>query len=155
MKVLLSWLHELAPVGDDADALTELMNDLGLAVDDVEVVGQPVDGVIVARVLALRPHPDAKNVHRVDVDAGDGESLQVWCGAFNMQVGDLVPLATVGTTMPNGMQIGRRKILGEASNGMLCSPVELGMGSDAGGILILPSGLPVGAPLWEALGGRP
>ena len=72
-----------------------------------------------------------------------------------MQVGDLVPLATVGTTMPNGMQIGRRKILGEASNGMLCSPVELGMGSDAGGILILPSGLPVGAPLWEALAVAP
>ena len=79
----------------------------------------------------------------------------MWCGAFNMQVGDLVPLATVGTTMPNGMQIGRRKILGEASNGMLCSPVELGMGSDAGGILILPSGLPVGAPLWEALAVAP
>ena len=151
MKVLLSWLNELAPVGDDADALAELMNDLGLAVDDVHRVGQPVEGVVVARVLALRPHPDAKNVQRVDVDAGDGSPLQVWCGAFNMQVGDLVPLATVGTTMPNGMQIGRRKILGEASNGMLCSPVEIGMGADSGGILILPSELPVGAPLWEAL----
>ena len=155
MKVLLSWLNELAPVGGDVDELAELMNDLGLAVDDVDRVGQPVDGVVVARVQALRPHPDAKNVQRVDVDAGDGDALQVWCGAFNMRVGDLVPLATVGTTMPNGMQIGRRKILGEASNGMLCSPVELGMGTDAGGILILPSGLPVGAPLWDALAVAP
>ena len=155
MKVLLSWLNELAPVGDDVDELAELMNDLGLAVDDVDRVGQPVDGVVVARVQALRPHPDAKSVQRVDVDAGGGNALQVWCGAFNMRVGDLVPLATVGTTMPNGMQIGRRKILGEASNGMLCSPVELGMGTDAGGILILPSGLPVGAPLWDALAVAP
>ncbi|HTN81441.1 MAG TPA: phenylalanine--tRNA ligase subunit beta [Acidimicrobiales bacterium] len=152
MRVLLSWLNELAPVGDDADALAALMNDLGLAVDDVDRVGEAVDGVIVAKVLALRPHPDAKHVQRVDVDTGDGEALQVWCGAFNMKVGDLVPLATVGTTMPNGMQIGRRKILGEASNGMLCSPVEIGFGADAGGIFILPPDLPLGAPLWDALG---
>ena len=69
-----------------------------------------------------------------------------------MAVGDLVPLATVGTTMPNGMKIGRRKIRGEWSNGMLCSPVELGFGDEAGGILILPPDLPVGAPLCEALG---
>ncbi len=151
MKVVLSWLHELAPVGDDADALAELMNDLGLAVDDVDAVGQPVEGVVVAKVLALRPHPDANHVQRVDVDTGDGEALQVWCGAFNMQVGDLVPLATVGTTMPNGMKIGRRKILGEPSNGMLCSPVEIGFGAESGGIFILPADLPLGAPLWEAL----
>jgi phenylalanyl-tRNA synthetase beta chain len=152
MRVLLSWLNELAPVGDDVDALAELMNDLGLAVDDVDRVGEPVEGVVVAKVLALRPHPDANHVQRVDVDAGDGQPLQVWCGAFNMQVGDLVPLATVGTTMPNGMKIGRRKILGEPSNGMLCSPVEIGFGAEAGGILILPPDLPVGVPLWEALG---
>ena len=150
MRALLSWLNELAPVGNDADTLAELMNDLGLAVDDVDRVGEPVEGVVVARVLALRPHPDANHVQRVDVDAGDGQPLQVWCGAFNMQVGDLVPLATVGTTMPNGMKIGRRKILGEPSNGMLCSPVEVGFGTEAGGILILPPDLPVGAPLWEA-----
>ena len=152
MRVLLSWLNELAPVGSDADALGELMNDLGLAVDDVEQVGAAVEGIVVAKVLALRPHPDAKQVQRVDVDTGDGEPLQVWCGAFNMKVGDLVPLATVGTTMPNGMQIGRRKILGEPSNGMLCSPVEIGFGDEAGGIFILPGELPLGAPLWEALG---
>jgi phenylalanyl-tRNA synthetase beta chain len=151
MKIVLSWLNELAPVGADADALAELMNDLGLAVDDVDAVGQPVEGVIVARVLALRPHPDANHVQRVDLDTGDGESLQVWCGAFNMQVGDLVPLATVGTTMPNGMKIGRRKILGEPSNGMLCSPDEIGFGAESGGILILPADVPVGSPLWEAL----
>jgi len=58
VKIVLSWLNELAPVGGDADALAALMNDLGLAVDDVDRVGQPVEGVIVARVLALRPHPD-------------------------------------------------------------------------------------------------
>ena len=152
MKVLLSWLNELAPLGDDADALAELMNDLGLAVDDVDRIGQPVDGVIVAKVLALRPHHDANKVQRVDVDTGKGEALQVVCGAFNMRAGDLVPLATLGTTMPNGMEIGRRKMRGEWSNGMLCSSRELGLGDDHAGILLLPADLPLGEPVFAALG---
>src|SRR5919107_1640986 len=75
-----------------------------------------------------------------------GEQMQVACGAFNMTAGDLVPLATVGTTMPNGMEIGRRKMRGEWSNGMLCSARELGLGGDHAGIHILPAGLPVGVP---------
>ena len=72
------------------------------------------------------PTPNADKIQLVDVDAGDGEALQIGCGAFNMAVGDLVPLATVGTTMPNGMEIGRRKLRGEWSNGMLCSRPRAG-----------------------------
>ena len=105
-----------------------------------------------ARVLATRPHPDADKVHLVDVDVGDGEALQIVCGAFNMAAGDLVPLATLGTTMPDGMAIGRRKMRGEWSNGMLCSARELGLGGDHSGILVLPEGLEVGAPFVEAMG---
>ena len=78
--------------------------------------------------LALREHPDADKIQLVDVDAGDGEPLQICCGAFNMAVGDLVPLATVGTTMPGGMEIGRRKLRGQWSNGMLCSQPRAGPG---------------------------
>ena len=69
-----------------------------------------------------------------------------------MAAGDLVPLATIGTVMPDGMEIGRRKVRGEWSNGMLCSAAELGLGEDHEGILILPADLPVGAPLAEAMG---
>ncbi|HKY13594.1 MAG TPA: phenylalanine--tRNA ligase subunit beta, partial [Microthrixaceae bacterium] len=85
-------------------------------------------------------------------DAGDGEALQVCCGAFNMQVGDLVPLATVGAKMPGGMEIARRKLRGEWSNGMLCSSRELELGDDHGGILVLPADLDVGAGFAEAMG---
>ena len=152
MRVLLSWLHEFAPIGDDVDALADEMSALGLAVEDVIRVGTAVDGVIVARVLETRAHPDADKVHLVDVDTGNGEALQIVCGAFNMQAGDLVPLATLGTTMPNGMEIGRRKMRGEWSNGMLCSPRELGLGDDHAGILILDPALPVGEALFDALG---
>jgi phenylalanyl-tRNA synthetase beta chain len=152
MKVLLSWLRDFAPIEGDPVALGEAMSDLGMAVEEMELLGAGFDGIVVARVLETRPHPDADRVQLVDVDTGDGEALQVVCGAFNMQAGDLVPLATVGTAMPNGMEIGRRKMRGEWSNGMLCSAPELGLPGDAGGIHILPAGLPLGAGLREALG---
>ncbi len=152
MKVLLSWIRDFAPIEGDPVALGEQMSDLGMAVEQLDILGEGLDGVVVARVLATRPHPNADKIQLVDVDTGDGEALQIACGAFNMAAGDLVPLATVGTTMPNGMEIGRRKLRGEWSNGMLCSARELGLGSDHGGIHILPAGLPVGTSFVEAMG---
>ena len=90
MKVLLSWLREFAPdIDGDPEHLGEVLSDLGLAVEELSHVGQGLDGIVVAEVLATRPHPDADRIHLVDVDAGDGEALQVCCGAFNMAVGDL------------------------------------------------------------------
>ncbi len=152
MRILLSWLRELAPVEGDPAGLAETMSDLGMAVESMERVGEGLDGIVVARVLSLRPHPRADRIQLVDVDPGDGEALQICCGAFNMQVGDLVPLATVGTVMPDGLEIQRRKLRGEWSNGMLCSATELQLGADAAGILVLDASLPVGAPLADALG---
>src|SRR5215510_2799674 len=140
MKVLLSWLRDFAPIEGDPVALGEAMSDLGMAVEEMVLLGTGFDGIVVARVLATRPHPDADRVQLVDVDAGDGEPLQVVCGAFNMAAGDLVPLATIGTVMPSGLKIGRAKKRGEWSNGMLCSAAELNLGGDAGGIYILPRG---------------
>src|SRR5581483_8787820 len=152
MKALLSWLREFAPLDMSPDDIGDAFGALGTPVEDVEHVGEGLDGVVVARVLHLRPHPDADRIQLVDVDAGDGEALQICCGAFNMREGDLVPLATIGTTMRNGMTISRRKLRGEWSNGMLCSPPELGLSGDAGGILVLSAGLQPGTPLREALG---
>ena len=152
MKVLLSWLRDFAPIEGDPAALAEHLSDLGTAVERLDVLGRNLDGVVVARVLATRPHPNADKVQLVDVDACDGEALQIVWGAFNMAAGDLVPLATIGTVMPDGMEIGRRKVRGEWSNGMLCSAAELGLGDDHEGILILPPDLEPGAPLAEAMG---
>jgi phenylalanyl-tRNA synthetase beta chain len=130
------------------------MTSLGLAVEGVDRIGDTVDGVVTARVLRLEQHPDAAKVQRVYVDAGDGVERHVWCGAFNMAEGDVVPLATLGTTMPNGMTIERRGILGIDSEGMLCAPDELGLGSDHSGIMILPAGTELGVPYGEAIGVR-
>ena len=141
MKVLLSWLREFAPdLPDDPSAIGDALSALGTPVEEMQLIGQGLDGIVVARVLELRAHPDADRIQLVNVDAGDGEALQICCGAFNMAVGDLVPLATIGTVMPSGMEIARRKLRGEWSNGMLCSPPEIGLPGDGGGILILGDG---------------
>ena len=152
MKVLLSWLREFSPIEGPPEGIAEDLSDLGLAVEDMVTFAPAPDGIVVARVAGLRSHPDADRIQLVDVDAGDGEMLQVCCGAFNMSVGDLVPLATVGTTMPGGLEIRRRKMRGQLSEGMLCSTAELDMGADADGIMILPADLELGGDLTAALG---
>ncbi len=154
MLVPLSWLRDFAPIEGDPAELAATLSNLGLVVDGVQRVGGEIDGVVVARVLALRPHPDADKIQLVDVDPGDGGPLQIACGAFNFAVGDLVPLATVGTVLPDGTGIGRRKLRGEWSNGMLCSAAELGLPDPEGGrgILVLPAeGAAPGTPVSDAL----
>jgi phenylalanyl-tRNA synthetase beta chain len=156
MKVLLSWLRDFAPIEGDPVEIGEQLSDLGMAVEQIHRLGEGLEGIVVAKVLATRRHPNADKIQLVDVDAGDGEALQIACGAFNMQPGDLVPLATVGTVMPDGMDVGRRKMRGEWSNGMLCSARELGLGDDHGGIYILSPGIAAaGAPFAEAMGIEP
>ena len=152
MRIVLSWLNDLVAVGDDAPALAAALTQLGMQVEHITHVGSTVDGVITARVLRTERHPDAAKVHRVWVDAGDGVERHVWCGAFNMQADDIIPLATPGTTMPDGRVIEPRPILSIESQGMLCSAHELGLGDDHSGILIMAPGTPLGLPYGEALG---
>ncbi|MEZ5226445.1 MAG: phenylalanine--tRNA ligase subunit beta [Acidimicrobiales bacterium] len=151
MKVLLSWMQQFAPIEGDPAELAETLTDLGLVVEEVSTVGADLDGIIVAKVLELAPHPEADRIQVVQVDTGDGTPLQICCGAFNMAVGDLVPLATIGTTMPGGMEIAQRKLRGQMSNGMLCSPAELELAADADGIMVLDPSLTLGQPITEAL----
>ena len=152
MRVVLSWMSEFADLPDDPALIAEACGSLGLSVESIETVGSDLEGVVVAKVLDVRAHPDADRIRLVDVDAGDGEALQIACGASNLEPGILVPLATIGTVMPDGMEIARRKMRGEWSNGMLSSAKELGLGDDHEGILHLSGDLPLGAPVGEALG---
>ena len=152
MKIVHSWLLDLVALTEDRDSIAFVLSDLGLAVESVDEVGSTVPGVVTARVLKTERHPDAAKVHRVFVDIGDGIERHVWCGAFNMSAGDVVPLATPGTAMPDGRLIEPKPILGIRSDGMLCSANELGLGTDHSGILILPPDTALGVPYGEALG---
>ena len=152
MLVPLSWLREFAPFDLEPKELGLVFDDLGMVVEGVEHIGAGLDGVVVARILSIEPIAGLDRVRMTTVDAGDGEPLEVACGAWNIEPGDVVPLATIGTTLPNGMTIGRRKLKKVYSNGMLCSAIELGLGEDADGILQLDTSTALGTPIKEALG---
>ncbi len=152
MLVPLSWLRDFAPFDLDPKALGLVFDDLGMVVEGVEYVGGNLDGVVVAKILSIEPIPGLDRVRMTTVDAGNGEALEVACGAWNIEPGDVVPLATIGTTLPNGMTIARRKLKKVYSNGMLCSAIELGLGSDADGILQLDKSWSLGLPITDALG---
>lgn len=155
MRIPLSWLRDFAPFDAPVDDLAGHLSDLGLAVEGIERVGAGLGDILVARVVATRAHPRADRVQLVDVDAGDGQVLQVVCGAFNFGPGDRVPLAPAGARLPGGLEIGRRRVRGEWSDGMLCSGKELGVSDDHEGILVLPQGLLPGSPFTEAMGITP
>ncbi len=153
MKLSLAWLREMVPVPENVEELTAIFNGLGLEVEGVERIGEGLAGIVTAKVRAIRAHPNADKIRLVDViTVPDGEALQIACGAWNFFEGDIVPLATLGSTMPDGMAIERRKMRGEWSNGMLCSTRELGLGDDHAGILRLDPSTALGLPITEALG---
>src|SRR5262245_44799099 len=122
----------------------------GLPVDQVEAPAAIPPTVVVARILESRPHPNADRLSVCRVDAGSGE-LTIVCGAPNARTGLYSPLATIGTTLPNGVTVKEAKIRGEKSQGMLCAEDELGLGPDHDGIIELEPATP-GTPVSEILG---
>jgi phenylalanyl-tRNA synthetase beta chain len=154
VKVLLSWLREFAPTDLSADELAELLTAKGAEVESVERPWAGLEGVVVARVLDVRVHPDADKLCVARVDAGtEAGEVEVVVGVRNMAPGDLVPLAPPGARVPVRPEpLERRDVRGVASNGMLCSAWELAISPDHGGILVLPPDTPVGADVKRQLG---
>src|SRR5262249_18289116 len=151
MKVSVEWLSEFVSPLPAPEELARRLTRAGLEVEGMERPAEALQGVVVARIAAAAPHPGAEKLTVTQVEAG-GERLQIVCGAKNFQVGDLVPLATVGTTLPGRPSIQRASLRGVESHGMLCSGKELGLSDDASGLLILPKELVPCTPLAQALG---
>lgn len=151
MRVSRRWLAEFIdlPTQDPAE-LADLFAGLGHEVEGVETLEVPFTGVEIARVEAIRPHPDADKIRLVTVDRGTG-TQEVVCGAWNFEVGDVVTLATVGAVLPGGFEIGARQIRGVVSEGMICSERELGFGDDHEGILVLTGAYELGRDFAEYL----
>lgn len=150
MKVSLSWLKEYVPVEMAVPELSHALTMAGLEVDAVTDRYEHLSGVIVGRITDVRPHPNADKLQLCDVDAGAG-TVAVVCGAPNVFTGMVAPLALPGFTLPNGSALKKGKIRGERSEGMLCSGTELGLDSDASGIMALAESLTPGTPLIKAL----
>jgi phenylalanyl-tRNA synthetase beta chain len=136
VKISLNWLREFVELNESADELRPTLDDLGLVVEGIEYVGEGLDDVVVARIDEIKDIEGADRVRLVVVDAGDGP-LEIVCGATNFAVGNFVPLAPVGATLPGGFEIAQRTMRGVTSNGMLCSGRELGLGDDHRGLMIL------------------
>jgi phenylalanyl-tRNA synthetase beta chain len=156
VRVPLSWLTDFAPFQGDPADLAAALDDLGLVVEGTERVGEDLDDVVVVRVDEIAAIEGADKIRRVVVDDGAGP-VEVVCGAWNFEVGDLVPLAPVGAVLPGGVTMARRTMRGVVSNGMLCSGRELRISEDHEGILRL-NDVPGAAPgvrLTVALGLEP
>ncbi len=152
MKFSENWLRELVEIKADRAALAHALTMAGLEVEELTVLGEGLAGVVVAEIVATEKHPEADRLQVCKVDAGQGELLQIVCGAPNARVGIKVPLAMVGATLPGGMSIKAAKLRGVESFGMLCSAKELGIDADASGLLELPLDAPVGQLLADYLG---
>ncbi len=151
MKLPLSWLKEHTPLTDSAAVIADNLIRLGHEVEGIEEPRGAVKGVRVGLIIEMKPHPDADRLKLLKVDIGEADLLSIVCGASNMSEGDKVPVATIGTTLPNGLKIKKGKIRGETSFGMCCSEAELGLAEDAAGLLILPSDASAGAEVGETL----
>src|SRR5947207_11506974 len=117
----------------------------GIETKYIATRGANIDKVIVSQITSSSRHPDADRVTVCEVDDGGRTKRQIVCGATNYKVGDKVPLALLGAKLPNGTEIRKSKLRGIESEGMLCSPIELGLGEDASGLLILSPDARVGA----------
>lgn len=152
MKILLSWLKEFVEVSVSVEELTELMTLSGTSVEGVKKLGEDIENVVVGEVKEVKPHPQASNLWLCQVSIGHPQSLQIVCGAPNVQAGQKVPLALISAKLPGGVEVKPREIRGVVSEGMICSESELGIGEDTSGILVLDGRLKVGQDIKKALG---
>jgi phenylalanyl-tRNA synthetase beta chain len=151
MKVSLSWLKDYIPIKTDAEDLAAALTMAGLEVEAASDRYGYLDTVVVGRIVEVKPHPNADKLKLCSVDTG-GQTIPVVCGAPNTKKDMLAPCALPGTCFPNGTILEKSNIRGEASQGMLCSPVELGLGISGNGIMELKQDLAVGDKLHHALG---
>jgi phenylalanyl-tRNA synthetase beta chain len=149
MKFSLNWLREFVDLPKNSEDIAELLTRAGIEIKKIEAHGANIDTVIVSQITASSRHPNADRLTVCEVDDGGGTKRQIVCGATNYKVGDKVPLALPGAKLPNGTEICKSKLRGVESEGMLCSPIELGLGEDASGLLILSTDAKVGAPIAE------
>ncbi len=151
MNVSFAWLESLVPHLDmTVEEVEERLALRGAPVEGAQCLGSGLEGVVVARVESVRPHPNADRLSLCEVNTG-AQTLQVVCGAPVIQEGGHYPFAGVGVTLPGNLRLRRAKIRGEYSNGMLCSEKELALGRDQAGIMLLTGEPALGQPLSEAL----
>ncbi|HSP12654.1 MAG TPA: phenylalanine--tRNA ligase subunit beta, partial [Salegentibacter sp.] len=156
MKISYNWLKQFIKLPENPVETGELLTDLGLEVEGIQEfqsVKGGLQGIVVGHVLSCEDHPNADKLKLTNVDLGNGEQVQIVCGAPNVAAGQKVPVATIGTTLYDdkgeAWPIKKGKIRGEASFGMICSEKELGLSDDHEGIMVMENDLVPGKPVAE------
>ncbi len=153
MKFSVNWLREFVDRPRNAEEIAKLLTRAGVETENIETRGAKIDNVMVSQITAWSRHPNADRLTVCEVDDGSGMKRQIVCGATNYKVGDKVPLARPGAQLPNGTEIRKSKLRGVESEGMLCSAIELGLGQDAAGLLILSPEARIAAPIADLFPG--
>ena len=152
MKISYNWLKEYIHMDVPVKELGDILTNIGLEVEGIEEFQSGkggLEGVVIGEVLSCSKHPNADKLTVTTVDVGQEEPLCIVCGAPNVEAGQKVPVATVGTTLyPGGVEfsIKKSKIRGELSQGMICAEDELGLGTSHDGIMVLDPGAEAGTP---------
>ena len=156
MKISYNWLKQFIKLPEDAEKTGELLTDLGLEVEGIhsfQSVRGGLEGIVVGHVLSCEKHPNADKLNLTKVNIGNGEEVQIVCGAPNIAAGQKVPVATIGTVLYDEKgeewQIKKGKIRDESSFGMICSEKEIGIGSSHEGIMVMEDDLIPGTPVAE------
>ncbi len=154
MKISYNWLKQFIKLPNNPEETGFLLTDLGLEVEGInnfQSVKGGLEGVVTGHVLSCIPHPNADRLKLCKIAIGNGEELQIVCGAPNIAAGQNVPVATIGTTLYDdkgeAWEIKKGKIRGESSHGMVCSESELGLGMSHDGIMVLAEDLEPGTPV--------
>ncbi|MEJ2720874.1 MAG: phenylalanine--tRNA ligase subunit beta, partial [bacterium] len=151
MLISLSWLKKYVPIPADTAQFATDLTMLGLPVEQSVQTGLDIDELVIGRVLEAKPHPNADRLTLCRVQVGDDDIRDIVCGAPNVAAGQTVPVALPGAALPNGLKIKRSKIRGTTSEGMICSEIELGVGDDAAGIIVLDGEHEIGSPAGPVL----
>jgi len=156
MKFSLSWLRDHLDTQATVEEISAALNAIGIEVEGIEDPAAKLAGFRVARVLTAAPHPNADKLQVLTVDSGEGDALQVVCGAPNARAGLVGVLGMAGAVVPaNGMVLKVAAVRGVESNGMMCSSRELELGEDHAGIIELLADAPVGTPFADYHGADP
>ncbi|MBL9213377.1 MAG: phenylalanine--tRNA ligase subunit beta, partial [Opitutaceae bacterium] len=132
MKISLNWLRDYVQLDASVDEISRAVTFLGFEVESVHVTGAPkLEQVVVGEILTRAKHPNADKLSVCTVDVGPAGGVKtIVCGAHNCDAGNRVLVALPGAILPGNFQIKQSKIRGQSSDGMMCSPDELGMGGD-------------------------